>query len=209
MPSLPVYVLRPGSTISHRVAPKSAVIGKAAPDEDGFVTVYFEGNTNNAANLKGFYGRMVVAAGRCRDEAGTVAMARVSQDDLRQVASFDPVRLTFTEIADHAALEQWAGEPLEDAVGVRVDPGTHGRMDNTPILNQVRQLGWAQEYGYMFRTWGGQILAAGVGEGIRVFEHDDPEIVSLLTEVLANDERGLAYAVGSENAMPRTPQRTA
>lgn len=69
------------------------------------------------------------------DHVGTIAVARVSQDDLRQAASFDPVRLTFTEICDHTALEQWAGEPLE-AVDVRVSLGVHGKMDSTPILNQ-------------------------------------------------------------------------
>jgi len=209
MPSLPVYVPRPGSLISHRIAAKSAIIGKDAPNEDGSITIYFEGNVNRAANLNGFYERMVVAAGRLRDGERTVAMANVAPEDLRQVASFDPVRLTFTEIGDHALLEQWAGEPLENAVGVKLDPGEYGRTGNTPILNQVRQLGWEDRYGYMFRTWGGQILTARMGEAIRVFEYDDPEIVAVLSEVLANDERGLAYAVGPDNAMPRTPQGTA
>jgi hypothetical protein len=176
-------------------------VGKAEPDADGYVTIYFEGNLNGASNLEFFYARMGIAAARARDSSQTVAVARVREDELHRVAAFDPVRKVFTEISDPAALEAWSGEPIEEAVGVRLDAGIYGREPNMLIINQVTHLA-SDEEGYMFRTWGGQFLTAAEGGMFRIHDHDDPEMVSRLSRALARDERLLAYAIGAVQDTP-------
>jgi len=200
MPSLPVYVPKPSTSIGRHVLARSAIIGKAEPDESGYVTVYFEGNAIGASNLGYYYARLGTAAGRAKDSYPTVAVMRVNEDDLVRVAEFDPVRKVFTAVSDPVSLERWASEPIDDVVGVKLQPGEYKVEGNSAILTQIAELGSGSQ-GRLYRTWGGQIISSSGNGMFTVHEHDDPEIVDTLSRVLAHDERRLAYAIG-EGSVP-------
>lgn len=202
MPSLPVYVPKPSTSIVRHVLMKSAIVGKAEPERDGNVVVYYEGNAHGASNLGYYYAHVCVAAGRARESYPTTALMRVNENDLDRVGEFDPVRKVFTVVSDPKSLERWASEPIDDIVGIRLPTGEHKVEGNTAILCQITELGSGPQ-GRLYRTWGGQIITS-TGDGtFTVHEYDDPDVVETLSRILAHDAQRLAYAIGTE-ALPDT-----
>lgn len=84
-----------------------------ATGEKALVQVAFEGNAIGAINMERFHEKCMVAAGRLATRAPSIAYASLPVTDLHPVARFDLARMVFTEILDRAALEAWAGEPVD------------------------------------------------------------------------------------------------
>lgn len=51
----------------------SAILVTQKPNQDGFHTMYYEGNLHGAVNLETFEEKLMVAAGRMRDNYPTIA----------------------------------------------------------------------------------------------------------------------------------------
>lgn len=117
-----VYVPAPGSRLTHRVAPASAVVatdpGGAGDRDEARTEVDFEGNVYGSASLSRYADRVLHAADRHHARYPTVARAVVSAGELRRVGVYDgivgEVRLDGDEAA--AALAQWLGV-APDALG--------------------------------------------------------------------------------------------
>ena len=80
------------------------------PDENGRITVWYEGNTNGAVNLHGFIERVRCASGRMSEKYPTSAIRTVSANDLTVLAEFDQERGIIVKIREPAALDLQAGE---------------------------------------------------------------------------------------------------
>jgi hypothetical protein len=103
--------------IARIVAGGSAIVGKADSDEAEQVTVDFEGNLYEAANIKTFADRARHAAGRKTALYPTVARQVVSRSHLRQVGWFDErAGITLLDGAEaQEALASWLGmEMIEE-----------------------------------------------------------------------------------------------
>ena len=115
---LALYVPNPetatGLTYSHLIAPGSAIVGTRHDQE---VLIDYEGNTNNASNIKDFEDKIQHAAGRHITRYPTIARAMLKSDDLIRVGTAryedDWRRWIVTDIENARSLRAWLGdEPL-------------------------------------------------------------------------------------------------
>ncbi len=135
------------------IAAGSAIIGYV---RDGYVHCYFEGNLYGAENLRRYYERAIVAAGRMVDRAPTVAQMLVPEEHLKAVARYDTETRRINEILDEIALVSWAGETAEMIVGQRLPVGAIDRNDPA-VKAALADL--VPESRDRWRTLSGQILA--------------------------------------------------
>lgn len=116
---------RSGRLMETDILPKSALVclekdGAPEVNDQGYVRFTFEGNANGAVNLERFYERCIVAAGRLRDTAPSIAYGYAKPTDLEVVARFNMTHLFFEEVSDATRLEEWSGERLESYLPDRV-----------------------------------------------------------------------------------------
>lgn len=109
-----VYAPKPNSFAAQTVAPGSGVVG-FDPDEEGQITIYFEGNLNDACNLHSFHDRIKNAAGRLFKSYPTSALARVDATDLIEIGKVD--RYYHISITNPAEAGRIEGEYKKVLVG--------------------------------------------------------------------------------------------
>jgi len=106
-----IVVPKVASPLSLIVDPGSAIVC-ALDDEgqpvshNGQVLVYFESNRYGAVNLQDFESQVMVAAGRLRDDAPTVAKALVPVDELQLVGWYRDRDLPL-DVVDPVTLTAW------------------------------------------------------------------------------------------------------
>jgi hypothetical protein len=109
------------------IAPASAMICHASEDgtplidEDGKVTIAFEGNVNGAVNLERFHEKCMCAAGRLSLHYPSIAYARVSPEDLMILAKYDMKSYSFIEIIDEEEMDLWSGDPASTYMPPPID----------------------------------------------------------------------------------------
>lgn len=100
-----IYALKAGSFAASMIAPGSGIVG-FAPDESGLVTVYFEGNINDACNLHDLNDRIKNAAGRMFMSYPTSALANLEADNLIEIGEIDQnYRITITDQVEFNKIE--------------------------------------------------------------------------------------------------------
>ncbi|MFZ3585525.1 hypothetical protein ACOI1H_25960, partial [Loktanella sp. DJP18] len=103
-------------------------------NDDGKIDFAFEGNANDAVNLRKFHERAQVAAGRLASHAPSIAYGSALPEDVHVVAGFDLLRFVFTTIHDAKKIGEWSGEAVEtflppaELVTPTEDPGAIGPL---------------------------------------------------------------------------------
>jgi hypothetical protein len=94
MHSLPVYVPNPDAPrqaqlSTPRIDPKSAIVSQGC-EQHGRLLIYYEDNRCNAASVRTFADRALIAAGRLSERYPTIAGALVPSEAPRSVGLFTP-----------------------------------------------------------------------------------------------------------------------
>lgn len=88
----------------------SAIVVSRQENSSGFLDVYYEGNLYGASNMNDFEGKLIVAGGRLRDKAPTVARMHIRPSEvailLNKVGEYDLSTFNST-ISNQAALDKW------------------------------------------------------------------------------------------------------
>jgi hypothetical protein len=92
---------------------------------DGLATVYYEGNRFGYANVRTFADRVMIAAGRAKQHAPTVATMVTSLTHLVVVGEFDGDRVQLYD-EGYAPLCEWLGRNPDDGLGDELEV-MHGR----------------------------------------------------------------------------------
>lgn len=112
-----------------RIARGSAVLARLAPDgeyrfqDDGSVEVWFEGNINNAVNLRHFGERVACARKRMILADRSTAYGRIRPDNMVRVGTVDLDRGVICDMIHGDLLEMWAEERLDRFYPLMVRPG--------------------------------------------------------------------------------------
>lgn len=85
---LPVYITHENAKLGCHISPASGIVGKPIENTD-LVKVYFEGNKYGACNLNTFLDRLIVASGRCADNAPTTAFTVIAKNELTIIGTMD------------------------------------------------------------------------------------------------------------------------
>lgn len=117
-----VYVPHEGTDLYKLIDPGSGVVGHRVVPEDpeSPILLYFEGNRFNYANVHTFADRCMIAEGRLRTEAPTIARTLARPDDVRRIGVYFPEHRR-VEIRDGLALTRlakWLGLAATDERGV-------------------------------------------------------------------------------------------
>ena len=193
---LDLVVPRAGSALERLVLPKSAIVRGVEPD--GRSRLDYEGNAYGWESMSGFFKRLLHAADRHAQRYPTIARHFLKASEVEAqavvVGRYDAARFAVTEVFDADALSAWAGEPMEAIVGVKLPPG--------PItLEQAKAAmvhfpTWTSGSEYLYKTQAGQIVWFARDRSPAVFEHDDPEIRSLVCGRLSPREERLVFGAG-------------
>lgn len=170
-----------GSAIICRAGPE----GQPAPDTDGLVDIWFEGNLHGAVNLNSYFEKIRCAAGRMVTNYPTAARASARPGDLRVLARYDLRRNFVTALLDEAGWRMMLDHPAQTYLAPPapaedvVDKAEIAAAMNKTGFRYLTLRGRLDEGPHAFQLHDGRIVLFRSRDNMQMFWPEDRRIEQL------------------------------